>query len=141
MKRRRFLGWAIFGSIVSFVVQGCRNILSAQTDNLKNQDFTAIGTITQLKQEGQILKEDSEVGAVLIRYDRDSSLVAIDPTCTHAGCTVGWEQKENGFVCPCHGSKFNPQGEVISGLANFPLPTYQVKTEGDTILVKPMNNE
>ncbi len=139
MKRRRFLGWAILGSIVGFLVQGCRNILTAQEQNTQSQDFTAIGTVTQLKQDGQILKEDSEVGSVLIMYAQDKSLIAIDPTCTHAGCTVAWEQEENAFVCPCHSSKFNQQGEVISGLANFPLPTYQVKTEGDTILVK--NNE
>jgi cytochrome b6-f complex iron-sulfur subunit len=136
MKRRKFLSWAIVGGFVSFLVQGCRNFLSAQVSNQKNDDFTVIGTVTELKQKGKILNEDSEVGAVLVMYAADQTLMAIDPTCSHAGCTVAWNNNDNAFVCPCHRSKFNLQGKVIEGLAKFPLPTYQVKTDGDSILVK-----
>lgn len=44
---------------------------------------------------------------------------AIVATCTHLGCTPRLEA--DGFVCPCHGSRFTASGEVISGPAPRPL--------------------
>ena len=82
-----------------------------------------------------LLNEDLEIGAVLVRLTEDGSLIAVDPTCTHAGCLVEWDSQEKALTCPCHGSKFRQTGELISGLASFDLTKYQVKIEGKTILV------
>ncbi|EAW34794.1 FAD-dependent oxidoreductase [Lyngbya sp. PCC 8106] len=50
---------------------------------------------------------------------------ALSLTCTHQGCTV--KHTENGqFYCPCHGSLFESNGQVISGPAQRNLPQYQV---------------
>ena len=37
--------------------------------------------------------------------------------CPHAGCMVNYNKKSNEFVCPCHQSKFNIDGQVIQGPA------------------------
>lgn len=51
-------------------------------------------------------------------------LAAISTTCTHLGCIVG--VAETGFACPCHGSRFDQDGNVTGGPAPKPLPWFKV---------------
>lgn len=57
----------------------------------------------------------------------------ISAKCTHLGCTVDWQADEQAFVCPCHGSRFDPMGQVIGGPANDPLALVTVTTNQDEI--------
>ena len=68
-----------------------------------------------------------EVPALLI-HDANG-FNALSLVCTHLGCTV--EEKAEGFACPCHGSRFDPQGEVTRGPANKPLGKLRVETTED----------
>jgi cytochrome b6-f complex iron-sulfur subunit len=49
-------------------------------------------------------------------------LCAISTTCTHLGCIIG--PSATGFACPCHGSRFDQDGNVTGGPAPKPLPWY-----------------
>lgn len=51
----------------------------------------------------------------------DGELFAVSPVCTHMGCKVHWNSVETSWDCPCHGSRFRPDGTVIEGPALHPL--------------------
>lgn len=46
---------------------------------------------------------------------------ALNAICTHLGCVVPWNNAENKFKCPCHGSQYDSTGKVIRGPAPLSL--------------------
>jgi cytochrome b6-f complex iron-sulfur subunit len=58
---------------------------------------------------------------------------AINPTCTHLGCTVAWKAGQNQFVCPCHGSRYDNQGRVVHGPARHNLGLLTVVVKQDQV--------
>ena len=53
-----------------------------------------------------------------------SRVAAISTTCTHLGCIVGLS--DTGFACPCHGSRFDQDGNVTGGPAPAPLQWFKI---------------
>lgn len=70
----------------------------------------------------------------LVRYD-NGGFLAISLKCTHLGCMVQRESKNNGFACPCHASKFNNYGEVLSAPATRALDLFPVSVENGELMV------
>jgi menaquinol-cytochrome c reductase iron-sulfur subunit len=62
-------------------------------------------------------------------------VVAFAPQCTHLGCAYHWDENRHNFICPCHASAFSIDGRVLSGPAPRPLDRYDVKIEGNRILL------
>ena len=60
--------------------------------------------------EGDIVEHDGD--KVAGYRDDDGSLVAVSTRCTHLGCQVNWNAAERSWDCPCHGSRFAPDGSV-----------------------------
>src|SRR5262249_25384426 len=51
---------------------------------------------------------------------------AVSAVCTHLGCITQWKPEEDRIACPCHGSKFRPDGAKIEGPAPRPLPHFLI---------------
>jgi glycine/D-amino acid oxidase-like deaminating enzyme/nitrite reductase/ring-hydroxylating ferredoxin subunit len=49
--------------------------------------------------------------------DEGGRLHAVSAACTHMGCILGWNETDRSWDCPCHGSRFALDGEVIHGPA------------------------
>ena len=56
---------------------------------------------------------------------------AVSAVCTHLGCVTQWKPEANQIACPCHGSKFEPDGKKIEGPAPTPLPHYSISLTAD----------
>ena len=74
---------------------------------------------------GGIIKIDgTNVG---IYKDTSGNIFAINPTCTHLGCLLTWNNLDKTWDCPCHGSRFNFKGENIYDPAFKNLEKFEVE--------------
>ncbi|GGC11793.1 iron-sulfur-binding protein [Novosphingobium endophyticum] len=71
--------------------------------------------------EGAVLKINGEKMAVF--RDETGQLHSLAAACSHLGCLLGWNEFDRTWDCPCHGSRFGLDGEVIHGPATEPLKT------------------
>lgn len=69
---------------------------------------------------------DGSVDYLIIKDGPQIAEYAINPICTHLGCTVEWNLEKNRFICPCHGSQYDSQGRVVRGPAKHSLPLITV---------------
>jgi quinol---cytochrome c reductase iron-sulfur subunit, bacillus type len=65
-----------------------------------------------------------------------NEVTVYSPICTHLGCGYRWEAGKKEFKCPCHGSVFDLNGNVIGGPAPRPLDRLPVKIENGHLLVQ-----
>jgi len=112
VERRDMLGlaavWAFFGTIVTAIIGALRLPLPTvfpETDSRfpigRPEDFP-VGQPVHI------------AGRRLWVFSDHDGIAAVSTVCPHLGCLV--KREESGeFVCPCHGSKFDSLGNVLTG--------------------------
>ena len=105
-------------------VKSAKEFLSENLNVAKQyaRDFLTHGDLKQMKEIG--VEEGALVdvnGAVAVYRDEAGDFTLLSPICTHLGCKVHWNGAEKSWDCPCHGSRFHCEGEVLEGPAVSPL--------------------
>ena len=122
ISRRKVLAWltsmGLFGSAVVSVFSNLVFIKPRATYGLPTR--FSIGTPDDYPPGTRMALGNERVA--IIR--EGNKLAAISITCTHLGCIVG--VADTGFACPCHGSRFDQDGNVTAGPAPKPLPWYEM---------------
>jgi Rieske Fe-S protein len=108
---------------VKFVEENARVGLHFAGDRLTKRGTRPIEDLAP--GEGDIVRHAGEKVAGHRRDD--GTLVAVSPLCTHLGCQVNWNTAERSWDCPCHGSRFSPEGEVLHGPAVHRLETKPIE--------------
>jgi Rieske Fe-S protein len=61
---------------------------------------------------------------ILFIRDSEESIRSLDPTCTHEKCQVAYNAEKKTIDCPCHGSRYDLEGNVLHGPAPKPLESF-----------------
>lgn len=136
MERRDFLKNTIavcgLGLIPVGVIESCSKQsftgpkdvdLTLDLNNAANASLNTIG--------GSVIVK----GVIVIRQNA-ATVVALSATCTHQGCTVGYNTGNTTLVCPCHGGVYNISGAVVSGPPPSALTKYTATLSGNIVTVK-----
>lgn len=88
--------------------------------------YEKVSSLMELAPGDAILAE-WEGKKVALYKDEQGKVHALDPVCPHAACLVEWNNAEKSWDCPCHGSRFGPNGALLTGPAHKGLT--QIKWE------------
>jgi glycine/D-amino acid oxidase-like deaminating enzyme/nitrite reductase/ring-hydroxylating ferredoxin subunit len=94
-------------------------------DRLDPPDVTSTRHIE--RDQGRSMKVDGKRLAVY--RDRQGALHAVSAVCTHMGCLVKFNEAERSWDCPCHGSRFGVDGQVLDGPAITPLEPIRLQED------------
>lgn len=86
-----------------------------------------VEVIAPMVKDGWTSARDVVLGAAWVRRTEPTKIEALSAVCPHLGCTIGWDG--DGFLCPCHDSRFDVTGARQTGPAERgldPLPV-QIK--------------
>jgi glycine/D-amino acid oxidase-like deaminating enzyme/nitrite reductase/ring-hydroxylating ferredoxin subunit len=112
-RRPRRIGRRELGGVARFNLDSGRRLLTDHVRALVGERSLAPG-------EGAVVRRGARLVAVHRRDD--GSLGEVSAHCTHLGCVVAWNAFERSWDCPCHGSRFDADGQVLEGPATKPLP-------------------
>ncbi len=84
---------------------------------------------------GRVIELEGE--KVGVYKDKNNQLFAVDPMCPHLGCQLEWNEEEQTWDCPCHGSRFNYDGQLLDEPSNDSISRrefHEESPEAETIL-------
>ena len=64
----------------------------------------------------------------------DGSFTAVSTRCMHLGCQV--EPAADHLVCPCHGSEYTNDGQILKGPTPLPLRRFSARQVGDQVIIE-----
>ncbi len=130
--RRNFIKGTIGTVVAAELLYVLNGLVGKDKPATKTEDLFIAGNISSFQTE-QVYPFSS--GFFYLSVFEDGGLLAISIKCTHLGCMVQVNNKTNGFDCPCHASKFNKYGEVLSAPATRALDILPITILNGNVLV------
>lgn len=131
--RRRFLGrltWGSLGAALSgSLAISIRYLWPSVLFELPTR--FAAGRVSDLSRARVVFLRDR--GLYLVKDDK--GIFAQSAVCTHLGCITRPNVGEDGFFCPCHGSRFALDGTVLEGPAPEPLTHFRLERRDESLWV------
>ena len=137
MERKDFLKSALalcgLALVPAGVIESCSKQNTSGPSNVNfTLDITAAGNAALKAVGGSLV-----ANGVLVIRSSSATFNALSATCTHAGCTVGYNSGAVQVQCPCHGGTFSPStGAVLGGPPPSPLTKYTATLSGNILTVK-----
>jgi glycine/D-amino acid oxidase-like deaminating enzyme/nitrite reductase/ring-hydroxylating ferredoxin subunit len=100
-----------------FTMENARSGLRLVGDRIRT--LRRGGEVPERQDEGCVMRHEGRL--VALSRDRTGQLRAVSAICTHMGCVVHWNDIDRTWDCPCHGSRFDGGGRVLTGPATKPL--------------------
>ena len=137
--RRSFISkfWIGLGAITGIEVLGISiNFLlhSSKKEKKGLSSYVVVGKVEDFKPNSVT---PFRSGRFYLSRLSNGGFLAMSLKCTHLGCSVGWNESENKFICPCHSSSFELNGNVISPPAPSALDLLPIIIESGFVKVNP----
>ena len=132
--RRRFLAYAWIGAaavVVGELIFGTLAFLWPRRKGPKVEAVFIAGKVTDFK-VGEVTPFRKERAFIL---RTEGGFLAISAVCPHLHCIVNWNEVLKKFECPCHGAKFNQNGEVLEGPPPRPLDLYKLQVVAGNVVI------
>ena len=93
------------------------NVVAQYADWLTGSEVDSVDEIAP--ESGAVVRRG--LSKVAVYRDKNGATTELSAVCPHLGCIVHWNNAESTWDCPCHGSRFHADGEVVNGPANVDL--------------------
>ncbi len=93
-----------------------------------------IDTSSPLASVGAVAFVQAGNTGLLVARTGQSSFAALNATCTHQACQIT-AYSGSTYICPCHGSQFSTNGQVLSGPATRNLVAYTTQFSGNVLTI------
>ena len=134
ISRRRFLTYTWIGAaavVIGELIFGTLAFLWPRRRGPKVEAVFIAGKVTDFR-VGEVTPFRKERAFIL---RAEGGFLAISGVCTHLHCIVNWNEVLRKFECPCHGAKFNQQGEVLEGPPPRPLDLYKLQVVAGNVVI------
>ena len=140
LSRKGFLNlaWGAAGAlaVTELSLAGLRFLSPRNTEgefggsfNLGKYDQYPAGSVTPV-----------EAGRFYLVRLQDGGFLAIYRRCTHLGCAVPYDPATQEFICPCHGSAFTAEGDVLNPPASRPLDLFALTIDENSEITVDTSN-
>jgi menaquinol-cytochrome c reductase iron-sulfur subunit len=148
--RRNFLCKALIGLgaiLVALIGIPVSGFVLSPVFRKKEQRWVSVAWEEDLKLDGlqelrySIIKQDAwlkvnaKKSAYILRKE-GNDYVVVSSVCTHLGCSVHLNSQKNEFMCPCHGGRFDTNGNVLGGPPSKPLIHLKTKVENGRLFIQ-----